>query len=83
MQEKGKGISIAALVVGAVSMVFALIPLLGWMSWLFGPVGLILGIIGLTQKQWVFAGIGTGLSLISMLPIQTMFSLSTLSLFYW
>ena len=83
MEEQGKGISIAALAVGAVSLLFAFIPFLGWMSWIFGPVGLILGIIGLTKKQWVLVGIGTGLSLISMLPIQYMFALGSVSRFWW
>ena len=75
-EKKGKGISIAALVIGIISMIFAIIPLLGWVSWITGPVGFILGVVGLCKKQWVLAGIGTGLSLISMLPIQTMLALS-------
>lgn len=70
--KEGKGISIAALVVGIISMIFALIPLLGWISWIIGPLGFIFGVIGLCKKQWALAGIGTGLSLISMLPLQTM-----------
>ncbi|WP_251439052.1 MmpS family transport accessory protein [Microbacterium sp. USTB-Y] len=50
-QKTGSGLGIAALILGIVALVGAVIPFLNYVAWVVGVVGLILGIIALVQKN--------------------------------
>lgn len=50
-QKSGSGLGIAALILGILALVGAVIPFLNYVAWVLGLVGLILGIIALVQKN--------------------------------
>lgn len=50
-KDKTNGLAIAALVLGIIALVLSLIPVIRYISYIVGPIGLILGIIALTKKQ--------------------------------
>lgn len=50
-QKTGSGLGVAALILGIVALVGAVIPFLNYVAWVVGVVGLILGIIALVQKN--------------------------------
>ncbi|MGJ3189611.1 hypothetical protein [Paenarthrobacter sp. FR1] len=47
---KSNGFGTTALVLGIVAVVFAIIPILGFVAFILGPLAVIFGIIGLTRK---------------------------------
>jgi predicted membrane protein len=49
--KSGNGLGIAALIIGIIALIGALIPFLNYGAWFLGLVGLVLGIIGLVQKN--------------------------------
>lgn len=57
---------VAAVIVGAVALLFAIIPLLSFIAWLPAVAAIVLGIIGLVQKNrrrglaWTGLGLGLG-----------------------
>lgn len=62
--EKASGLTVAALVVGIVAVVFGVIPAIGFLSFLLGPVAIILGVVALVKKRpkkgFAIAGMVTG-----------------------
>ena len=46
---QSNGLAIASLVLGILSIVFGVIPVIGLISWLLAPVGLVLGLIALNK----------------------------------
>lgn len=50
LTPKGNGFGVAALVLGIVSIVFSIIPLMGFIAFILGPLAVIFGIIGMTRK---------------------------------
>jgi hypothetical protein len=49
--KAGNGLGVAALILGIVALIGAFIPFLNYGAWFFGLIGLVLGIIGLVQKN--------------------------------
>jgi hypothetical protein len=47
---KSTGFGTAALILGIVSIVFSIIPVLGFIAFILGPLAIIFGIIGITRK---------------------------------
>ena len=66
LQPQTNGLGVASLVLGILSIVFGLIPVIGLISWILAPVGLVLGFIalgkpigrGMTIGGLVTSGIG-------------------------
>lgn len=60
-------VGLAALIVGAVAFVFAIIPVLSFIAWLPAVAAIVLGIIGLVQKNRIrtFAWIGLALGVVA------------------
>lgn len=60
-------VGLAALIVGAVAFVFAIIPVLSFIAWLPAVAAIVLGIVGLVQKNRLraFAWIGLALGVIA------------------
>jgi len=57
------GVGLAALIVGAVAIVFAIVPIVSFIAWLPALAAIILGIIGLVRKNRARAFAWTGLAL--------------------
>jgi hypothetical protein len=58
--SQNNGLAVASLVLGILSILLAIIPIVGFIAWIMAPVGLILGIIGLgkpTGKGMAIAGV--------------------------
>jgi hypothetical protein len=60
-------VGLVALIVSIVALVFAIIPVISFIAWLPALAGVVLGIVGLAQKnrKKAFAGIGLGLSILA------------------
>lgn len=59
---QSNGLAIASLVLGILSIVFAVIPFIGLIAWLLAPIGLILGFIGMgkpTGRGMAIGGVVT------------------------
>lgn len=66
-QNANSGLSTAALVLGIISIVISIIPIVNYLIYLLAPIGLICGIIALIQSQSVAKSIiGILLCLISI-----------------
>ena len=52
-KENGKsnGLATAALIVSIIALVLSLIPIIRYVSYILGPIGLILGVVALSKKQ--------------------------------
>lgn len=62
-QPQNNGVGLAALIVGGVAFLFAIVPVLSFIAWLPALAAIILGIVGLVRKgrKKLFAGLGLGL----------------------
>lgn len=49
LQTQSNGLAVASLVLGILSILFVWIPLIGLVSWVLAPVGLVLGLVALKQ----------------------------------
>lgn len=49
LQPQGNGLAVASLVLGILSILFVWIPIVGLVSWVLAPVGLVLGLVGLSR----------------------------------
>jgi lysylphosphatidylglycerol synthetase-like protein (DUF2156 family) len=62
--QPSNGMGIAALITGIVALILSFIPAIGMISWLLAPIAIILGIVGMNQKNaprgTAIAGIATG-----------------------
>lgn len=58
LQPRSNGLAIASLVVGIIALVLSWIPLIGFISWLLAPAGLIMGFIALGNP--VSKGVAVG-----------------------
>ncbi|HYE43617.1 MAG TPA: hypothetical protein VEA15_09520 [Caulobacteraceae bacterium] len=47
--QAGNGLAVASLVLGILSILFVWIPLIGMISWILAPLGLVLGLVGLNK----------------------------------
>lgn len=70
-QKANSSLSTASLVLGIISIVISVVPILNYMTYLLAPVGLVLGIIAIIQSQNLTKSIiGIVLCLVSvMAPI--------------
>ncbi|MEJ6788558.1 hypothetical protein BrevBR_03305 [Brevundimonas sp. BR2-1] len=62
LQPQGNGLGVASLVLGILSIVFGLIPVIGLISWILAPVGLVLGLVALgkpTGRNMTIGGLVT------------------------
>ena len=67
-QKANSGLSTTALVLGIISIVISIIPIVNYLTYLLAPIGLICGIIALVQSQSVAKSvIGIILCLLSVL----------------
>ena len=66
--SQSNGLAVASLVLGIVGLLLALVPVIGFISWILAPVGLILGFIAMgkpTGKGLAIGGLVTsGLALL-------------------
>jgi hypothetical protein len=63
-QPQSNGLAIAALITGIIGMILALIPVIGFLSWILSPLATILGFIALrnpVSKGASIGGIVTGI----------------------
>lgn len=44
-----KGLAIGSLVVGIIALLLSLIPVIGFLSWILGPAGLIMGVLAVNK----------------------------------
>jgi hypothetical protein len=49
VQPQGNGLAVASLVLGILSILFAWIPIIGMIAWILAPLGLVLGLVGLSK----------------------------------
>jgi len=65
--KQNNGVGLAALIVGIVAFVFAIIPVLSFIAWLPALAAIVLGIVGLALKgrKKLFAGLGLGLGVVA------------------
>ncbi len=56
-QQGNNGLAVASLVLGILSILFGWIPIIGFISWVLAPIGLVLGLVALNT------GAGRGLAL--------------------
>lgn len=65
--KQNNGVGLAALIVGIVAFVFAVVPVLSFVAWLPALAAIILGIVGLALKgrKKLFAGLGLGLGIVA------------------
>jgi hypothetical protein len=84
-QLQGNGPGLAALIIGIVSVVLALIPFVGFLAYLLGPAGIILGIVGMViaDRPRRKAGWGLGLSIGSMALAMIMFYVYIYGFSFW
>lgn len=61
-EEGGNGMGLAAMIIGIVGMLLALIPIIGFISWILAPLAIVFGLIGLNRsgKGFAITGIITG-----------------------
>lgn len=62
LQPQSNGLGVASLVLGILSIVFGLIPVIGLISWLLAPIGLVLGFVALgkpTGRSVTISGLVT------------------------
>ena len=62
LQPQGNGLGVASLVLGILSIVFGIIPVIGLISWILAPVGLVLGFVALGKpvgRNMTIAGLVT------------------------
>ena len=50
-QPQGNGLAVASLVLGILSILFAWIPIIGMIAWILAPIGLVLGLVGLSKPS--------------------------------
>jgi type VI protein secretion system component VasK len=63
-QPQSNGMAVAALVIGIISMILAIIPVVGFLSWIGSPLAAILGFVALrrgTSRGLAIGGIVTGI----------------------
>lgn len=62
--QQSNGLGIAALVTGIIALLLSLIPVIGFISWILAPAAIILGIVGMRQRDvprgMAIAGLATG-----------------------
>ena len=62
--QPSNGLGIAALITGIIALVLSLIPVIGFISWLLAPIAIVLGVIGMNQRNHprgtAIAGVATG-----------------------
>ncbi len=76
------GLGVAALVIGILSAVIALIPIFGFISWLLAPLAIILGLIGMQKESGrglalggvISGGVGLVICVLWLLAFQGMIS---------
>lgn len=61
------GLAIGSLVVGIIALLLSLIPVIGFLSWLLGPAGLIMGVLAVNKP--VGKGLAIGGIITSVLAI--------------
>ena len=61
------GLAIGSLVVGIIALLLSLIPFIGFLSWLLGPAGLIMGVLAVNKP--VGKGLAIGGIVTSILAI--------------
>lgn len=63
-RPQSNGLGIAALITGIIALTLSLIPVIGVISWLLAPIAIILGIVGMNQRNQprgtAIAGVATG-----------------------
>ena len=65
--KQNNGVGLAALIVGIVALVFAIIPVVSFIAWLPALAAIVLGIVGLVLKgrKKLLAGLGLGLGVVA------------------
>ncbi len=56
-QPSNNGLGVASLVLGILSIIFGWIPIIGFISWILAPIGLVLGLVALNT------GAGRGIAI--------------------
>ena len=70
VEKQSKGMAVAALVLGIVSVIFCWIPFLNIIAWITAILGVVFGIIGMVKKQGAMAIVGLILSAVAIfLPL--------------
>jgi hypothetical protein len=85
LQPQGNGLGVASLVLGILSIVFGIIPVVGLISWILAPVGLVLGFIalgkpvgrGVTIGGLVTSGIGLAICILWVVGLGALMSTSS------
>lgn len=84
LQPQSNGLGVASLVLGILSIVFGLIPVIGLISWILAPVGLVLGLValgkpfgrGVTISGLVTSGIGLAICILWLVGLGALMSTS-------
>lgn len=84
LQPQGNGLGVASLVLGILSIVFGLIPVIGLISWILAPIGLVLGLValgkptgrGVTIGGMVTSGIGLAICILWVVGLGALMSTS-------
>ena len=85
LQPQGNGLGVASLVLGILSIVFGIVPVIGLISWILAPVGLVLGFValgkpagrGVTIGGLVTSGIGLAICILWVVGLGALMTTSS------
>lgn len=84
LQSQSNGLGVASLVLGILSIVFGVVPVIGLISWILAPVGLVLGFValgkpvgrGVTIGGLATSGIGLAICILWVVGLGALMSTS-------